>query len=702
MNKKLLLLCFSVSVCVLSSAQTIKYPLTKKIDQKDTYFNTVVEDPYRWLEDDHSAETSAWVQEQNKVTEEYLSKIPYREKVKARMTQLWNFPKYTAPFKAGPFYFFYKNDGIQNQNVMQIQKDLNSPPAIFLDPNLLSPDGTISLSISSISTDASYFAYGLSKGGSDWSEIYIRNIRTGKNYDEVLKWVKFSGIAWQKDGFYYCRYAVPNENDVLKKKNEFQKVYYHKLNTPRENDSLVYEDKENPQRIFGMGTTDDELFLILTSNKGTFGHDLQVKDISKPGSEFIRIVLDFDNKYNVIDHIGNSLLIQTNYKAPRGKVILVDLNNPAKENWKDFIPEKTEVLQSITQAGDKLIANYLKDASNYLQVYDKNGNAENRIAEDAIGTIEEVKGHKKDSLVFYSLTSFTFPPAIYKYNLFTKQSEIYYRPQLSFRAEDFETKQVWYNSKDGTKIPMFIVMKKGTKSDGNNPTLLFGYGGFNLSKTPEFKTERLVFLENGGIFAMSNLRGGGEYGEEWHKAGTKLKKQNVFDDFIAAAEFLIKEKYTSPSKLAIGGRSNGGLLVGAAMTQRPELFKVAIPTVGVMDMLRFHKFTIGWAWKSDYGTSENEDEFKALYAYSPLHNLKEGKNYPATLVTTGDHDDRVVPAHSFKFISTLQEKYKGANPVLIRIDTMAGHGGGKPTGKLIEEQADIFAFMMYNLGMEMK
>ncbi|HKR06309.1 MAG TPA: prolyl oligopeptidase family serine peptidase [Bacteroidia bacterium] len=702
MKKKLLILFSHICICFFSYAQSIKYPVTKKIDQKDTYFNTVVEDPYRWLEDDHSTETAEWVEEQNKVTEEYFSKILFREKVKNHLTHLWNFPKYTAPFKAGQHYFFFKNDGIQNQNVMNIQKDLDSPPAVFLDPNLLSADGTISLNITGISHDGNYFAYGLSKAGSDWSEVHARNIRTGKEYDEVLKWVKFSGIAWYKNGFFYSRYDAPKKEDELKKKNEFHKIFYHTLGTPQENDSLICEDKEHPLRNFGAMTTDDQRLLFIGFSEGSGGNGLMVRDLSKPYSEFIKIVPGFENKYHPIDHFGDSLLIRTNYNAPKGKVILVDLSKPGKENWKDFIPEKEEVLEGITQAGDKFIARYMKDASHYLQVYDKKGMAENKIQLDAIGTIDEVSGDKKDSLVFYSLTSFTFPSTVYKYNLQAKKSEIYFRPKLDFNSEDFETKQVWYDSKDGTKIPMFIVIRKGTKLDGNNPVLLFGYGGFNLSKTPEFKTERLVFLENGGIFAMPNLRGGGEYGEDWHKAGIKLKKQNVFDDFIAAAEYLIKEKYTNQSKLAIGGRSNGGLLVGAAMTQHPELFKVAVPTVGVMDMLRYHKFTIGWAWKSDYGTSENEEEFKALYAYSPLHNIKTDKNYPATLVTTGDHDDRVVPAHSFKFISALQEKYKGTNPVLIRIDTMAGHGGGKPTGKLIEEQADIFTFMMYNLGMEIK
>jgi prolyl oligopeptidase len=704
MNKKLLLLSFLSCLCFFSYSQNIKYPVTKKIDQKDTYFNTVVEDPYRWLEDDHSAETAAWVKEQNKVTEDYLSKIPYRAQIKSRMTQLWNFPKYSAPFKAGSFYYNFKNDGIQNQDVMQIMKDLNSPPAVFLDPNLFSPDGTTSVSITSISDDGNYFAYGIAQAGSDWIEIHARNLRTGKDYDEVLKWVKFSGVAWYKNGFFYSRYDATQQEDVLKKKNEFHKIYYHLLGTPQQNDSLVYEDKEHPLRNFGAQTTDDQHFLIIGFSEGTSGSGFMIKDLSMPNSDFIKIVSDFENDYNVIDHIADSLLVKTNHNAPRGKVILIDIHKPGKENWKDFIPEKHEILQGITQGGDKLIARYMKDASNYLEVFNKSGSVENKIQLDAIGTIEGINGNKKDSLVFYTLTSFTFPPTVYKYNLLTKQSEIYFRPKIDFNSADYETKQVWYSSKDGTKIPMFIVMKKGIKLDGNNPTLLFGYGGFNLSKTPEFKNERLVFLENGGIFAMPNLRGGGEYGEEWHKAGIKLKKQNVFDDFIAAAEYLIKEKYTNTSKLAIGGRSNGGLLVGAAMTQRPDLFKVAIPTVGVMDMLRFHKFTIGWAWKSDYGSSDNEDEFKAIYAYSPLHNIKKGKNYPATLVTTGDHDDRVVPAHSFKFISTLQEKQTGTNPVLIRIDTMAGHagGGGKPTGKLIEEQTDIFSFMMYNLGILMK
>lgn len=702
MNKKTCLVLLLNCIFCLLIAQSIKYPETKKINQKDDYHGTIVEDPYRWLEDDHSVETAAWVTQQNKVTFDYLSKIPFREKVKSRMTQLWNFPRYGAPFKAGPYYFYYKNDGIQNQSVMYVQKDLNSQPSVFIDPNLFSTEGTTSLSIGSISYEGNYFAYGLSKGGSDWNEIHIRNNKTTKDYDEVLNWVKFSGVGWYKDGFYYSRYDKPSKEDQLKKKNEFHKVYYHKIGTSQEKDQLIYEDKEHALRSFGAGTTDDEQFLILTASEGTSGNDLQVKDLSNPASEYIRIVTGFENDFDVIDHTGNFLLIQTNYMAPHGKVILVDINNPTNENWKDLIPEKNEVLQSVTQAGDKLIARYMKDANNYLEVYNMKGIAENKIKLDAIGSIGSVNGHKKDSLVFYSLTSFTIPTTIYKYNIHTKQSSVYSSPKLSFKTDDYETKQVWYNSKDGTKIPMFIVMKKGIKLDGNNPTLLYGYGGFNISLTPDFKIDRLVFLENGGIYAVPNLRGGGEYGEEWHKAGTKLKKQNVFDDFIAAAEYLIKEKYTSPSKLAIMGRSNGGLLVGAAMTQRPDLFKVALPGVGVMDMLRFHKFTIGWAWTSDYGSSDNADEFKALYAYSPLHNIKSGVNYPATLVVTADHDDRVVPAHSFKFISTLQEKYLGENPMLIRIDVMSGHGGGKPTSKIIEENADVYSFAMFNLGMNLK
>lgn len=684
---------------MLVFAQALKYPETKKVNQEDDYFGTKVSDPYRWLEDDNAAETAEWVKEENAVTENYLSKIPFREKVKSRMTQLWNFPKQTPPFKGGKFYFSFKNDGIQNQNVLQIQKQPGAPAAVFLDPNLLSADGTTSLTINSPSHNGRYYAYGLSVGGSDWVEVHIRNIKTGKDCQEVLKWIKFSGIAWYKDGFFYSRYEAPDEKDVLKKQNEFHKIYYHLVGTPQEKDSLVYEDKEHALRNFGAGITDDERFLIITAHESSAKNSLMVKDLAKPSSDFVQVVKEIEHSYNVIDHKGDMLLIETNANAPRGKIIMVDINHPEKENWTDFIPEKTEVLLDITIAGNKLVVRYMKDASHYLEVYDRNGKSENKIIPETIGSIDDVKGSSEDSLLFYSLTSFTFPATIYKYNLRTKLSEIYFRPKMAFKSEEYETKQVWYSSKDGTKVPMFIVMKKGTMQDGNNATLLFGYGGFNISKTPEFKTERLVFLENGGIFAMPNLRGGGEYGEEWHKAGTKLQKQNVFADFIAAAEYLIKEKYTNSARLAIGGRSNGGLLVGACMTQRPDLFKVAIPTVGVMDMLRYHKFTIGWAWKGDYGSSEKEDEFKALYAYSPLHNLEKGISYPATLVTTGDHDDRVVPAHSFKFIATLQEKHAGTNPALIRIDTMAGHGDGKPTTKLIAEQADIFSFILYNLGM---
>lgn len=685
--------------CSICIAQPSPYPETKKWDQKDTYFNTAVEDPYRWLEDDNSAETATWVKRQNVVTEDYLSKIPFRDKLKQRLTQLWNYPKQTVPSKQGSYYFFYKNDGIQNQNVLNIQKDLSSPPAVFLDPNMFSKDGTTSLSGTSISNNSKYFAYSISKGGSDWNEICVREIRTSSNLKDTLKWVKFSGISWQKNGFYYSSYGAPEPGNELKKKNEFHKIYYHELNTPQSADKLIYEDKNQPQRNFGAGVTDDERFLYIAGSQGTSGNDLVVKNLNMPGSDFIRIVTGFDNDFDVLDNSGESLIIQTNHAARNGKVILVDTKNPGKENWKDLIPERDgDVLQGITVASDKLIVRYMKDAVNYLEIFDRNGRSEKIIKPDILGTIENVSGHRNDSLVFYSITSFVYPSVVYMYNINSKKISEHYKPKINFDLDNYETRQVWYNGKDGTRIPMFIVHKKGIVLDGNNPTFLYGYGGFNISMNPSFAVWRLAFLELGGIYVSANIRGGGEYGEAWHKAGTKLQKQNVFDDFIAAAEYLINSKYTNPSKLAIHGRSNGGLLVGACMTQRPDLFKVALPAVGVLDMLRYHKFTIGWAWAVDYGSSENKDEFEALYRYSPLHNIKSGTNYPATLVTTADHDDRVVPAHSFKFISELQRKQSGDNPVLIRIDVMAGHGAGKPTSKLIDEWADILSFTMFNLG----
>ena len=694
---------FFVSI-LFAAAQ--KYPVAHKVDQVDDYFGTKVSDPYRWFENDNSAETASWVQAENKVTNDYLAKIPFRDKVKQRMTALWNFPKSSAPFKGGKNYFVFTNDGLQNQFVLNIIHDLKEKPVPILDPNTLSKDGTVNISTPSVSHNGKYLAYALSRAGSDWNEINVLNTETGKELTDKIEWVKFSGISWKGDGFYYSRYDAPDSSNVLKGKNEFHKIYYHLLGTSQMDDKLIYEDKDHPLRNFSADVTDDEHYLIVSGHESTSGNELFVKDLQKESNPLVQIAKGFDFQNNVIGNDSSLFYILTNKDAPKNRLALVDTRRPEAE-WKTIIPESVDVLEGGRIVFNLIITKYMKDATSKLKMFNKTGAFLYDIPLPTLGTVDELSASVFDTKIFYSLTTFTAPTTVYQFDLRVRKSTVYFQPKMDFPSEQYETKQVFYTSKDKTKIPMFIVAKKGIKLDGTNPTLLFGYGGFNISKTPEFKIERLVFLENGGVFAMPGLRGGGEYGEVWHEAGTKLKKQNVFNDFIAAAEYLINQKYTSPEHLAIGGRSNGGLLVGAVMTQRPELFKVAIPTVGVMDMLRYHKFTIGWAWKGDYGSSEDEKNFKNLYSYSPLHNIKEGKNYPATLATTGDHDDRVVPAHSFKFIAALQEKYKGPNPVMIRIDVNAGHAGStvlgssKPVTKQIEEQTDIFSFMMYNLGMKL-
>jgi prolyl oligopeptidase len=711
MNKKISLSLFATGVFTCSQilAQSSIYPETKKVDQKDVYFGDTIADPYRWLEDDKSAEAADWVKQENKVTEDYLAQIPYRKKLKERLTKIWNFPKYTVPFKKGEeLYFYTKNDGIQNQNVVYSSKGIGGKEVELIDPNKLSTDGTVSLSMFSVSRDAKYMAYATSKAGSDWETINILDVEAKKTIADKLEWVKFSAISWKGDGFYYSRYDAPSKEEALTKKNEFHKVYFHKIGTEQSADVLTFDDKEHNLRNFTTQTTDDERYLIIYATETSTGNALYVKDLNKKekekGGEWIKIIESFDNEYQVIDVIGSSLLVQTNNKAPKYKIVAINLERIEPEKWKTIIPEKEEeVLQGAVVSGGKLITRYMKDATSRLYVNSISGAQEAEIALPAIGTVDDMRGTRDNANFLYSYSSFTVPPTIYKYEVGKAgKSSVLYNVKLDFKADNFETEQIFYTSKDGTKIPMFLVHKKGIEFDATTPTLLFGYGGFNISKTPEFKAERLIFLEQGGMFAMPCIRGGGEYGEEWHKAGTKLNKQNVFDDFIAAAEFLIKENYTSSAVLAISGRSNGGLLVGACMTQRPDLFKVAIPIVGVMDMLRFQKFTIGWSWVGDYGSSDDSLQYQALIKYSPLHNIEEGKPYPATLICTGDHDDRVVPAHSFKFAATLQEKYKGENPTLIRIDSNAGHGSGKPTSKLIDEQADIFSFIMYSIGMEPK
>jgi len=695
MIKKLFFLFLTFS---LLGIPQIKYPETKKVDVVDNYHGTLVSDPYRWLEDDKSEEIKAWIEEQNKVTFDYLNKIPFREKIKSRLTEIFNYPKFGAPFRAGNKYYFFKNDGLQNQSVLYVKKTLESEEEVFLDPNKFSEDGTKSLTTISFSDDGKYLVYGVSSGGSDWNEFFVMNAETKELLSDHLKWIKFSGAAWKGNGFYYSRYPEPTGSE-LSTKNEFSKVYYHKIGTNQEEDVLIYEDPSKPRRGFSAQTTDDERFLIIYLTEGTSKNGFIVKDLSDDKSKFVTIVDDFKNNYSVIDNIEDKLLVRTDYNAPNYKLVLIDPKNPSKENWTDVIPQSKNVLQSVRIIGGKIIATYLQDVAHRVYIFDLNGNLEGEIKLPSLGTVN-FSGRRDDYISFYTFTSFTSPGTIYKFDVKTKSSELFRQIELNFDFDNYETKQVFYASKDGTKIPMFIVHKKGLKLDGNNPTYLYAYGGFNVSLLPSFNVSRLILLENNGVFALANIRGGGEYGEEWHKAGMLDKKQNVFDDFIAAAEYLIKEGYTNPNKLAIAGGSNGGLLIGAVINQRPDLFKVALPAVGVMDMLRFHKFTIGYYWIVEYGSSDNPEQFEYLYKYSPLHNIREGLNYPAVLVTTADHDDRVVPAHSYKYIATLQEKYKGKNPVLIRIETKAGHGAGKPTSKIIDEQTDIWSFVFYNLELE--
>ena len=693
------------SVLLFSFCATaqLKYPPTRKTDTVDTYFGTKVPDPYRWLEDDRSEETAAWVQQQNKTTEDYISKIPFRGEIKNRLTQLWNYPKSSVPFKGGNHYFVHMNDGLQNQYVLNIIRDMKGKPVPFLDPNTLSADGTVNMGNAVVAKDGKNLAYSISRAGSDWSEIYVMNIDNGKQWHDKLHWVKFSGISWRGKGFYYSRYDAPDSSSVLKGSNQHHKVYFHQVGNEQKYDILIYTDKDHPQRNFGAGVTEDERYLVLSGSEGSGGNNLMVQDLKKGDGKWITLVSDFKNEYNVVDNDSNIFYIRTDKDASNYKLIAIDINKPEAPP-RVIIAEGQNVMQKVISASYNFVCQYMENASSRLKVYNRRGGFVKDIKIEGIGTVEELSGDNKDQNLFYSLTTFTSPPVIYQYNFRMQESEVYFRPQINFKSDDYITEQKFYESKDGTRIPMFIVHKKDVKMDGNNPTLLFGYGGFKISKTPDFKMDRLVFLEHGGVFAMPSLRGGGEFGEKWHEAGTKEKKQNVFDDFIAAAQYLIDNKYTSSAKLSIGGRSNGGLLVGAVMTQRPDLFKVALPNVGVLDMLRYHKFTIGWAWKGDYGSSETKEGFDYLYKYSPLHNIKAGVKYPPTLVTTGDHDDRVVPAHSFKFIATLQEKYQGENPVLIRVDINAGHAGAtalgssKPVAKQIEEMTDVLSFMLYKLG----
>lgn len=680
----------------------IRYPATAKGNTVDTYFDTEVADPYRWLENDTSAATAAWVKAQNEVTFDYLGQIPFRATLKEKLTNLANYEKYGSPFKEHGKYYFFKNDGLQNQSVLYVQENLDAEPRVLLDPNQLSEDGTVALGGISFSNDGKYLAYVISRSGSDWQEIYVMDLHEGKLLEGPIRWAKFTGASWQGDGFYYSAYDAPVAGKEYSNVNENHKIYYHKIGEPQEKDRLVYQNPAYPRRFYSASVSEDEKVLFIYEGGAGRGNALYMKDLTRKNAPVRMLADNLDYTYAPVEVIGDRILFITNDGAPKYKIMEASLASPEFKNWKDLIPESDAVLYSAAFVGGKLIVIYDKDASNHAYVYGLDGKQQHEIKLPALGTVG-FSGDKDDTEAFYTFTSFTFPPAIYRYDVAKNVSELYRAPKVAFNPEEFVTEQVFYASKDGTKIPMFLTYKKGLQKDGKNPVLLYGYGGFNISLNPGFSTMRLPFLENGGIYAQVNLRGGGEYGEEWHIAGTKMQKQNVFDDFIAAAEYLVGEKYTNPEKIAIMGGSNGGLLVGACMNQRPELFKVAIPQVGVMDMLRYHKFTIGWNWSSDYGTSEDSKEmFEYLKSYSPLHTLKPGTAYPATLITTADHDDRVVPAHSFKYAAALQAANDGTNPTLIRIESKAGHGAGKPMSKVIEEQADIFAFVMYNLGMEMK
>ncbi len=699
--KKLLLVLIIVSVSLSGYAQKLVYPEARKVDHTDEYFGTKVADPYRWMEDDKSEEIKDWVKKENEVTFSYLDKIPFRDKIRARLNEVWNYPKYTAPNKAGDYYFFYKNDGLQNQSILYIQNGIDGTPELFLDPNKLSEDGTSSISTTSVSKDAKYFVYGVSKAGSDWNEFFVIDIATKTKLNDHLKWVKFSGASWQGNGFYYNRYDAPEPGKELTSKNESPKVYFHVVGTDQSEDKLIYEDKEHPELSAGIFTSEDQRFLYMSvGKKGENGNELYFKDLSKGDKDFRPIVKGYETDYSVINNINDVIYLFTNKDASKNKVIKF---NTKDNTFAEVIPEKNEVLSSASISQGRFLVQYMKDASDRIYTYDLNGKLITEVQLPTFGTVSGFNADLSEKEIYFAFTSFLYPAVIMKYDIVNNKLSMYRKSEVKFSPDDYETKQVFYPSKDGTKIPMFIVHKKGLKLDGNNPTLLYAYGGFNISLKPTFSTSNIILLENGGVYALANLRGGGEYGEDWHQAGTKLNKQNVFDDFISAGEYLIKNGYTTSKMLAVEGGSNGGLLIGAVINQRPDLFRVAFPAVGVMDMLRFHKFTIGWAWVTDYGSSEdNETQFKYLLGYSPYHNIKSGLNYPATMVTTSDHDDRVVPAHSFKYAARLQELYKGDNPVLIRIEVNAGHGAGRPTKMVIDAITDKWSFMFYNMGLTPK
>lgn len=687
------------------TANTFDYPQARRGEQVDDYHGTQVADPYRWLEDPDSLESRAWIEAENKITFGFLEKIPQRERLRQRLTELWNYEKFGVPSQRGGRYFYTRNDGLQNQSVLYWAPSLEAEPKLLLDPNALSAEGTIALSGSAISDDGRHLAYGLATAGSDWQEWRVRDVESGTDLDDHLKWVKFSGASWSSDGagFYYSRYDEPAEGEQLTAQNYFQKLYYHKVGTPQSEDRLVYERRDEKEWGFHGQATDDGRWLVITVTHGTERkNNLFYLDLAKPDAEVVELLTGFEARYEFIDNDGDVFWVRTDLDAPRNRIVAIDVSQPDRDKWKQIVPEADDVLEAVTVVGDRFFATYLKDACSQVRMFDLSGEDGDWVGLGlpGIGTAGGFTGRRGDKETFYSFTSFTTPTTIYRYDLAEERSDVFRRPKVGFEPDDYETEQVFYESKDGTRVPMFLTHRKGQKPNPQTPTYLYGYGGFDISLSPGFSVGRLVWLEMGGLYAMPSLRGGGEYGRAWHEAGMKDKKQNVFDDFIAAAEWLVDHGFTSREKLAISGRSNGGLLVGACLTQRPELFGAALPGVGVMDMLRFHKFTIGWAWASEYGSSDEAEHFKSLYAYSPLHNIKPGTHYPPTLVTTADHDDRVVPAHSFKFAAALQAAQGGPAPVLIRIETSAGHGAGLPTSKAIEELADSYAFLVNVLDIE--
>ncbi len=698
--KKIFFIVFMTSA--ISVTAQWKYPVSRKENVTDNYHGTKVEDPYRWLEDDNSNETKKWVADQNVVTADYLAKIPFRKQVYSRLEKLWNYPKYSSPFKKGDYYYFFKNDGLQNQSVLYRQKGLDGEAEEFLNPNTLNKDGIAALGGIYFSKSGKYLAYSLAVAGSDWQEIYVMETATRQRIADKIEWVKFGGASWNGDeGFYYSGYDKPDSASRLSKKNEFHKVFYHHIGHTQAKDQLVYEDRKNPLRYHSAGLTEDKRFLILNVSQGTSGGEIWYRDLKDPQQkEFKLLIAGFNTDPDVIDNAGDKLLVRTNDGALNYRIVLIDPKNPRKENWKVVVAEKPDVLQGAGTGGGSLFLTYLKDAATKVYQYTYDGKQIREIVLPGVGSASGFGGEKTDKEFFYSYSSFATPPTIYRYNIATGKSDRFRSAEVNLDPDLFVTEQVFFNSKDGTRVPMFLTYRKGMVKNGNNPVLIYGYGGFNVPMTPGFSVSNAFFIEQGGIYAVVNLRGGSEYGEKWHKDGMLDKKQNVFDDCIAAAQYLIKNDYTNSQKLALRGGSNGGLLVGAVITQEPELFKVALPAVGVLDMLRYHKFTVGWGWAVEYGSADSAQQFNYLYKYSPYHNLKKGVNYPATLITTADHDDRVVPAHSFKFAARMQEYYTGPNPALIRVETNAGHGAGKPTGKMIEEATDIWSFVMYNLGMQ--